>query len=98
MNKILKTLMIAAVACIALCGTALAGPHGGRGRGPKPAPRHHVVKHRTPPRRPVVRLHKHHKPPRIVHHCHHRHFHRGCRWCVPPPPPVCVGPRLIINL
>ena len=50
MNKLLKTLMIAAVACVTLCGTTFAAPHGGRSRGPKPAPRHHVVKHRTPPK------------------------------------------------
>ena len=94
MNKLLKTLMIAAAACITLCGTTFAAPHGGHGRGPKPAPRHHVAKHRTPPKRPVVKHHKHHKPPKIVHRCRHRHFHRGCLWCIPPPP--C--PRVIINL
>ena len=95
MNKFLKTIAIAAIACATLCGTALAAPHGGRGRGPNPAPRHHVVRHRTPPRRPVARHHNHHKPPRIVRRCHHRHFHHDCRWCIPLPPPC---PGIIITL
>ena len=38
MNKTLKTLAIAGIASLALCGSAMAAPcgHGGRDRGPAP--------------------------------------------------------------
>ena len=44
MNKTLKTLMVAALACITLCGTAVAAPRGGRDNGRAPAPKHQTVK------------------------------------------------------
>ena len=67
MNKTIKTMAVAALACVTLCGTAMAAPH--HGRGPKPAPVHH----RAP-------AHHHHHgcwvpppppPPPPVVHVHH---------------------------
>ena len=55
MNKNIKKLGIAALACVALCGTTLAAPrhHGGpRGHRPPP-PRHHAPRHQ------------------VIHHVHH---------------------------
>lgn len=43
MNKTLKKLAVATLACVALCGTTMAAPHYHRHRGP--APIHHVVHH-----------------------------------------------------
>ena len=67
MNKTLKQLMVLTLACVTLCGTTMAAPRGGKGRPPKPAPRHQTTK-----RPPAPRHHGHHK----VHH-HNRH---GAGW------------------
>lgn len=43
MNKTLKKLTVATLACVALCGTTMAAPRHGGPRGPRPAPVHQVV-------------------------------------------------------
>ena len=77
MNKTLKKLMVLVLAGATLCGPLMAAPRGGKGRAPKPAPRHQTVKrppapkHHAPKRhhRPAPHHHKHHK----VHHLHGGH-------------------------
>lgn len=87
MNKILKTLTVAALACVTLCGTAVAAPRGGRNNGRAPAPKHQTVKHKKTPQRhaakakPAPKKHhiatkkhhdpRHHAPIRTVHHVEH---------------------------
>ena len=78
-NKNIKTMVIAGLACVALCGTTLAAPHGGNGRRAphRAAPaRHEVVRHKPP--RPA----RHVTPPR-PHYTVRRHWAR----------PVCPPPR-----
>ena len=63
MNKTMKKILVAGLACAAFCGTTFAAPHGGR--DPMKAPVHHQA-----PRHPApVR----HAPPRAVHVVHHDH-------------------------
>lgn len=86
MNKNFKKLMIAGLVCGALCGTALAAPHGGHGgRGPARAAMTHM---RAMPARHCAPAH-HTPPPPVVHHTPPP----------PPPPPVvhheCGGLALI---
>ena len=63
MNKIIKTVAVMALACVTLCGTAMAAPRHHGGRGPKPAPVHHRAPahhphaHWAPPPPPVVHVH-----------------------------------------
>ncbi len=87
MNKILKTLTVAALACVTLCGTAVAAPRGGRNNGRAPATKHQTVKHKKTPQRhaakakPAPKKHhiatkkhhdpRHHAPIRTVHHVEH---------------------------
>lgn len=69
MNKTFKKLMVLTLAGLTLCTTAMAAPRGGRGHAPKPAPRHHVPKHRPAP------------PPRHNgHHHHHGGHHHNKGW------------------
>jgi len=43
MNNNITKLMVAGLACAAICTTALAAPHGGKsGPAPRPAPNHHA--------------------------------------------------------
>ena len=77
MNKnAIKKMMIAAIACIALCGTTLAAPAHKPAQGRAPAPQ--VAHHRAPvrhaaPRRPTTPCHRHHR-----HECHDCHYdHNG---------------------
>lgn len=94
MNKNIKKVLITTLACVTLCGTAMAAP-GGRGK-PAPAParqhqqaaprkqaaRHAPAKHvatRPAPVRPVVH-HPAPPPPRVCHPA-------------PPPPPP---PRTVV--
>ena len=60
MNKNIKKIVVAALACVALCGTTLAAPRGGHGRGPArhPAPVHRVVHHHPAPVHHVVHHHE----------------------------------------
>ena len=79
MNNNFKKLMVAGLACLALCGTTFAAPHGGNhGRAPaKPAVHHKAPAHHEAP-----------KPAHYAHHTHHRapaHHHHPA-----PPPPVVV--------
>ena len=62
MNKTFKKLMVFTLAGLTLCATAMAAPRGGKGPAPRPAPRHHVPKHRPAP------------PPK---HHGHQHHHGG---------------------
>ena len=75
MNKILKTLMVAALACVTLCGTAVAAPRGGRNNGRAPAPKHQTVKHQKAPVKHVAKAKpapkKHHVTPRKHHQIKH---------------------------
>lgn len=97
MNKTLKTLTVAALACITLCGTAVAAPRGGRDNGRAPAPRHQTAKRQKAPQKhtakakPAPKRHhtapkkhhapKHHAPVRAVHHIEH-HCDDGNGWAV----------------
>lgn len=65
MNKTIKKIMVAGLACVAFCGTTFAAPHGGR--GPMKAPVHHQA-----PRHPAPVRHAP-PPPRAVHVVHHDH-------------------------
>ena len=93
MNKTLKTLMVAALACITLCGTAVAAPRGGRDNGRAPAPKHQTVKHQKAPQKhvakakPAPKKHhvapkKHHAPVRTIHHVEHHHCDDDNGWAV----------------
>lgn len=66
MNKTLKTLLVAALACITLCGTAVAAPRGGRDNGRAPAPKHQTTKHQKAPQKHIAKTkpapQKHHRP------------------------------------
>ena len=57
MNKTVKKLVVAGLACVALCGTTMAAPH--RGPAPHPARIHHA----PPPPPP-----RHHHHTTVVHH------------------------------
>lgn len=86
-NRNFKKLMVAGLACMALCGTTLAAPHGGNGN--------------RPPQKPAVhqnaRRHAHHNAPRPAHHAQHRapahHTHVVHHPAPPPPPPP---PRTVV--
>ena len=98
MNKTLKTLTVAALACITLCGTAIAAPRGGRDNGRAPAPKHQTVKHQKAPQRhvakakPAPKKHhvapkkhhppKHHAPVRTIHHVEHHRCDDDNGWAV----------------
>ena len=45
MNKIVKTVVVLVTATVLTAGTAVAAPHRGGHRMPRPVPRHHVVHH-----------------------------------------------------
>ena len=83
-NRNYMKLMLAGLACMALCGTTLAAPHGGHG-GPAtkgPAVHQKAPASHAPARGPKVAHHApHHKAP-THHHVHHP----------APPPPVVVNP------
>ena len=77
MNKTLKKLMVLALAGTTLCAPVMAAPHGGKGRAPKPAPRHQTVKRPPAPKHHTPK--KHHRPAPRNHHERHnvRHHHGG---------------------
>lgn len=87
-NRNYMKLMVAGLACMALCGTALAAPKGGHGG---PAPKCPAVHQKAPTRHapakgPQLAHHApnnahHHRPEPMRHHAHH-----------PAPPPVVVRP------
>ena len=68
MNKTIKTFGTI-LACLALTGTCLAAPHGGR-HNPGPAPMHH--------RAPAPRHHHMPPPPPPPRHAVHHHHHHNC--------------------
>lgn len=91
-NRNYMKLMVAGLACMALCGTALAAPKGGHGG---PAPKGPAIHQKAPvgyapARGPQLAHHtpraEHRAPHREVHHgapMHHRVHHPA-----PPPPPA----------
>lgn len=95
MNKTIKMMMIAGLACVAMCGTANAAP-GGHQAGRAPEPRRMVQQTRKPAPKPVANHRPAPKPvvhapppPRVVHHqpvrrpttpCHRHHRH-DCHDC-----------------
>ena len=95
-NRNYMKLMVAGLACMALCGTALAAPKGGHGG---PAPKGPAVHQKAPAghapaRGPQLAYHApdnahnahHHRPESMRHHAHHP------APPPPPPPPVVVRP------
>ena len=77
-NRNYMKLMVAGLACMALCGTALAAPKGGHGG---PAPKGPAVHQKAPAGHAPARgpqLAHHHRPEPMRHHAHHP---------TPPPPP-----------
>ena len=84
MNNNLKKLLVAGLACAAVCTTALAAPHGGKNApAPRPASAHHGTH---------APKHDHHRAapaPAAHHHRHHAH----ARPAPPPPPPP---PRTVV--
>ena len=86
MNNNLKKLLVAGLACAAVCTTALAAPHGGKNApAPRPAAAHHQM-------RAHDSGHRHAPPPPKVHH--HRHGHDVHVRPLPPPPPP--PPRTVV--
>ena len=86
MNNNLKKLLVAGLACAAVCTTALAAPHGGKhAPAPRPAAHHetHATKHG----------HHHAAPAPIAHH-HGHHVH--ARPTPPPPPPPPAPARTVV--
>ena len=76
MNKTLKQLLVLTLACVTLCGTAVAAPRGGKGHAPAPAPRHQTAKRVPPARHHTPKRHNHHRPaPKTRHHGHHNVHH-----------------------
>ena len=78
MNNNLKKLLVAGLACAAVCTTALAAPHGGKNTpAPRPAAHHetHAPKHDH-----------HHAAPAPATHHHEHHAH--ARPAPPPPAPA----------
>lgn len=95
-NKNLKTLLVAALACTAFCGTTLAAPHRGNAAprndramraapAPKTAHRTAPAAHHTAPARhhAAPAPHHHPAPPRYAHHA-------------PPPPPPPPRPATVV--
>ena len=85
MNKnAIQKMMIAAIACIALCGTALAAPDGRPAVGGYPAPHKGVVAKPMPKPAPQVAHHRapvrHAAPRRPTTPCHRHHRHE-CHDC-----------------
>lgn len=76
MNKTFKKLMVLALAGVTLCGPVMAAPHGGKGRAPKPAPRHQTVK-RPPTQKHHAPKKQHHPAPKHHHVHHHGGHHNG---------------------
>ena len=88
MEKMIKKMMVAGLACVALCGSAMAAPKHGNGPAPKgKAPMVQTVRHET---RKPVQAHK----PAPVHHQHqakapaHHHYEVRPAHHMPPPRPV----------
>ena len=82
MNKAIKKMMIAGLACVALCGTTLAAPHGGNGgRAPQKAPVHQKAPAPKAPNRGHTPAPAHHQ---ANHHAPAPAPHRAPQ---PPPPP-----------
>ena len=94
MEKMIKKMMVAGLACVALCGSAMAAPKHGNGPAPKgKAPMVQTTRHEA--RKPVqtykpVQAHK----PAPVHHQHqakapaHHHYEVRPAHHTPPPRPV----------
>ena len=92
-NRNFRKLMVAGLACMALCGTTLAAPRGGNGNRPPQKPAVHQnagrpAHHATPQT-------AHHNAPRPAHHAQHRapaHHAHVVHHPAPPPPPRLMPP------
>ncbi len=86
MEKMIKKMMVAGLACVALCGSALAAPKHGNGPAPRgKAPMVQTMRHET--RKPVQA----HKPAPAHHQTKapaHRHDEVRPTHRMPPPRPV----------
>lgn len=86
MEKMIKKMMVAGLACVALCGSALAAPKHGNGPAPRgKAPMVQTMRHET--RKPVQA----HKPAPAHHQTKapaHRHDEVRPAHRMPPPRPV----------
>ena len=95
-NRNYMKLMVAGLACMALCGTTLAAPHGGHGG---PAPKGPAIHQKAPARHtPAKGPQVAHHAPRAEHRAPHREAHHGApmhhrvHHPAPPPPPGVVRP------
>ena len=79
MNNNLKKLLVAGLACAAVCTTALAAPHVGKNT---PAPRTTDAHHETH----APKHDHHHTAPALATHHHEHHAH--ARPAPPPPAPA----------
>ena len=95
MNNNFKKLMVAGLACMALCGTTFAAPHGGNADRTPQKPTVHKTAgkptHNTMPRT------THHNAPQSAHHAQHRapapaHHAHVAHHPAPPPPPRPMPP------
>ena len=69
-NRNFRKLMVAGLACMALCGTTLAAPRGGNGNRPPQKPAVHQNAGR--PAHHAAPQTAHHNAPRPAHHAQHR--------------------------
>lgn len=88
-NRNYMKLMVAGLACMALCGTVLAAPKGGHGG---PAPKGPAVHQKAPTRHaPAKGPQLAHHVPNNAHNAHHRRpepmRHHAHHPAPPPPPP-----------
>ena len=89
-NRNFRKLMVAGLACMALCGTTLAAPRGGNGNRPPQKPAVHQNAGR--PAHHAAPQTAHHNAPRPAHHAHvvHHPAPPPPRLMPPPPPPRTV--------
>lgn len=94
MNKTIKTMVIAGIACVALCGTTVAAPAKNGGKPPAPAKQHQQIKApaKAAPKRQEVKRHaaRLHEEPRreVVHKPAPVHHVAPVKAPPPPPPPA----------
>ena len=85
MNKMIKTMAVAALAGVTICGTTLAAPAPRGGKGPAPA--HQKAPAPKPAQKHGHEVAKHHAPAPVHHPAPVRHP------APPPPPPPPPPPR-----
>ena len=110
MNNNVNKLMVMALACAALCGTALAAPHGGNG-GRAAAPARHGAHQKAPAFPKMAQHHARpethhrarpanhapaHRPAPVVTHCAPVR-HVVVHAAPPPPPPPPPRPAVVVR-